>query len=213
MVWKDPRNCLTLPFWRTVVDPPVAAVFVHRDPVEVARSLQARHGVSLTFGLALWDRYVRSACTHLAGLPTLATDYARVLEHPSAWITEAADFLAGLGVPVASPSDPAVGASVAGDLRHHDASLDQRPRLADSQYEMLETVRRHDGAHQAWMAPDLGTAPPWVDDVLALRLRTDNLRDDLHRARNLSERSRVFRLTRSLGNLRPGARTSDPTRR
>ena len=42
MVWKDPRNCITLPFWRTVVAEPLAAVFVYRDPLEVARSLQAR---------------------------------------------------------------------------------------------------------------------------------------------------------------------------
>jgi hypothetical protein len=32
-VWKDPRNCLLLPFWRTVISPPNAALFVYRDPL------------------------------------------------------------------------------------------------------------------------------------------------------------------------------------
>src|SRR5580658_3699015 len=31
--WKDPRSCLTLPFWRTVVTAPVAGVLVYRDPL------------------------------------------------------------------------------------------------------------------------------------------------------------------------------------
>src|SRR5580704_15895296 len=88
LVWKDPRNCLTLPFWRAVIAPPSAAVFIYRDPLEVARSLEAREGVSVTYGLALWDRYVRSACANLVGLPTMLADYARILDHPSAWIDE-----------------------------------------------------------------------------------------------------------------------------
>ena len=92
MVWKDPRNCITLPFWRTVIDPPLAAVFVCRDPQEVARSLVARDGVTLTYGLALWDRYVRSASTNLAGLPTFVADYARILQNPEIWMTEIAEF-------------------------------------------------------------------------------------------------------------------------
>ena len=42
--WKDPRTCLTLPFWLRVLDVPVAAVLVRRHPLEVARSLEARDG-------------------------------------------------------------------------------------------------------------------------------------------------------------------------
>jgi hypothetical protein len=111
MAWKDPRNCITLPFWRTVAGPPVAAVFVYRDPVEVAGSLHVREGIGVTYGLALWDRYVRSACANLVGLPTMVADYARMLDEPAAWIRELEDFLRPLAgrrppTPARAPGPP-----------------------------------------------------------------------------------------------------------
>ena len=71
-VWKDPRNCLLLPFWRGIASPD-AAVFVYRNPLEVAGSIRARNHTPLTHGLALWERYVRSAAANLEGIPTLVT--------------------------------------------------------------------------------------------------------------------------------------------
>ena len=56
---KDPRMCLTLTFWRNALPAPMAAVFVLRDPLKVARSLETRDGLSLSLSLALWDRYIR----------------------------------------------------------------------------------------------------------------------------------------------------------
>ena len=50
--WKDPRNSLTLPFWRTVV-PKLRTIIVVRNPLEVAYSLQKRNGVSLHLALSL----------------------------------------------------------------------------------------------------------------------------------------------------------------
>ena len=55
---KDPRLCVTLPFWRDVLPKSTAAVFVLRDPVRVARSLEARDDIPMTLALAVWDRYV-----------------------------------------------------------------------------------------------------------------------------------------------------------
>ena len=40
MVLKDPRLCITLPFWRQVFDHEPVAVLVLRDPLDVARSLR-----------------------------------------------------------------------------------------------------------------------------------------------------------------------------
>ncbi len=53
-VWKDPRTALLLPFWRRALGKSVAAVLVHRDPLDVARSLELRNGFPLPFGIALW---------------------------------------------------------------------------------------------------------------------------------------------------------------
>ncbi|HEY5251202.1 MAG TPA: hypothetical protein VIJ09_06060 [Acidimicrobiales bacterium] len=214
MAWKDPRNCLTLPFWRTVIGEPMAAVFVYRDPVEVARSLEAREGVTLTYGLALWDRYVRSACANLVGLPTLVADFGEVLDQPGQWTEEATAFLRSIDVNVvtlADRADPAsesgVGSasgasSLAAGLRHQRSSEDQRPDLFESQFEVLAALRAMNGQHHPWTGVDLGTEPPWVDDVLALRRKTDQLRSQLNRAERLAQTSRIFRITRLVGNLR-----------
>lgn len=95
--WKDPRNCIVLPFWLSVVGPGSAAVFVYRDPLEVARSLESRNDLRLTLGLALWERYARDACANLEGVPTFCTDFRRVLDDPEQWCREMVDFLAGRG--------------------------------------------------------------------------------------------------------------------
>ncbi len=53
---KDPRMCHTLSFWREALPAPMAAVFVLRDPLQVARSLKTRDGLPISLGLSLWDR-------------------------------------------------------------------------------------------------------------------------------------------------------------
>ena len=54
--WKDPRNCLTIPFWEAVAGP-LRHVFVVRNPLEVARSLQKRNSFSPALGLSIWRTY------------------------------------------------------------------------------------------------------------------------------------------------------------
>jgi hypothetical protein len=181
MVWKDPRNCITLPFWRRVVGLPQAAVFVYRDPLEVARSLQVRNDVGLTYGLALWDRYVRAACAGLTGLPTLVMDYADVLEQPVASIDALSDFLATVGVDVDGPTRRTAAASVDIGLRHHRGSATRSSGLWDSQFEVAASLGALRGVHASWRPPDIGPEPDWVDDILGLRLATDELRKELNR--------------------------------
>ena len=82
LVMKDPRICLTLPFWRSALPSTLGAVFVLRDPMDVARSLEARDGIPVLLGLAMWDRYIRSATAGLAGIPTLVVEYDAMLEDP-----------------------------------------------------------------------------------------------------------------------------------
>ncbi len=48
--WKDPRTCLTLPFWQKLL-PPMRYVFCLRNPIEVGRSLERRNGLSLEKGI------------------------------------------------------------------------------------------------------------------------------------------------------------------
>jgi hypothetical protein len=51
--WKDPRNCLTLPFWKRVL-PGMKVLICLRHPVAVAESLWARSGMSFGQSFDLW---------------------------------------------------------------------------------------------------------------------------------------------------------------
>ncbi len=170
-VWKDPRNCLLLPFWRSATAPPCAAVFVYRDPLEVASSIRARAGFSTTLSVALWERYVRGAAANLDGLPTLVVGFDRVLEQPEKWQEELVEFLTGAGLEVQRQPTASPDGTLDRALRHHQTSpsLHSNSGLQDSQRQLLDVLDRMQGPHHRWSAPDLGDEPGWVEDVLTLR--------------------------------------------
>jgi hypothetical protein len=43
--WKDPRNCLTLPFWQSLL-PHLKTIIIIRNPLKVAYSMHKRNGTS-----------------------------------------------------------------------------------------------------------------------------------------------------------------------
>jgi hypothetical protein len=57
-IWgfKDPRTCLTLPFWKKII-PDMLYVIPVRDAFEVAASLKKRDGSSEVRGLYFWAYY------------------------------------------------------------------------------------------------------------------------------------------------------------
>src|SRR5262245_10574709 len=61
--WKDPRTCLTLPFWQQLL-PHLWYVICLRNPAAVARSLARRDSFSADKSFSLWLTYVESALTH-----------------------------------------------------------------------------------------------------------------------------------------------------
>lgn len=56
---KDPRLCLTLPFWCELV-PSGKYLVCLRNPFEVAQSLSHRHQLTENFGIQLWQVYYES---------------------------------------------------------------------------------------------------------------------------------------------------------
>jgi hypothetical protein len=78
---KEPRLCLLFPLWRKVLDMP-ACIHIYRHPVEVAASLHARNGIPIAAGLALWERYVRSALAGSSGLPTILVSHRKLMQQP-----------------------------------------------------------------------------------------------------------------------------------
>ena len=99
-VWKDPRTCLTLPFWRQALHRPLAGIVVFRNPIDVATSLQFRNSLPLSFGVALWERYTRLLFEHAGGMPLLVSCYDDLVQDPVGWSRTACAFLNVLGIAV-----------------------------------------------------------------------------------------------------------------
>jgi hypothetical protein len=166
---KDPRMCITLPFWRDVLPAPMAAVFVLRDPVKVSRSLQARDDIPVSLGLAQWDRYLRSAAAGLEGLPTLVIEYDRMMAEPVASTDEICDFLGHLGIKVSDQVKAQSIDQLDVRLRHQQADHDDYDDMAQVQRQIYSALAERRGPHSSWTSPEFPPPPEWVDDVLRLR--------------------------------------------
>jgi hypothetical protein len=79
--WKDPRACLTLPFWRNLY-PQMTAVICFRNPVDVAASLERRERIPIAQGLRLWELYTRGALEHSIGCPRVVISYEDAVREP-----------------------------------------------------------------------------------------------------------------------------------
>jgi hypothetical protein len=79
--WKDPRNCLTLPFWRNVV--PTAKVLICvRNPLAVAESLRLRDALPTAISLELWLSYNRRLLEDAPLRDRLITHYESYILDP-----------------------------------------------------------------------------------------------------------------------------------
>ena len=170
MVMKDPRLCMTLPFWRDILPMPMAAVFIVRNPLSVARSLEARDGMRMTLGLAIWDRSIRSAALVLEGLPTLVVDYDDMMGDPTGTTEEIVRFLEKVDVDVAPSLREAAARQLDSSLHHQKDEDDEYRDFAYVQRQMYDTLLDQRGFHDAWKPPSTFLpAPLWVEDTLVMR--------------------------------------------
>ena len=89
---KEPRLCVLFPIWRQVLETPFA-IHIHRNPLEVARSLHRRNGIPIPAGLALWEIYNVHALNATIGLPRHFVGYEDLLQTPHAVIESLHAFL------------------------------------------------------------------------------------------------------------------------
>ncbi len=113
--WKDPRNCLTLPFWKSIA--PLEKIIIPlRHPLEVAESLEKGRGIPVADGLRLWEIYNRRVAE--ASSPT-----ERLVCHADALCRDHAAELARvtgfLGLPVTAARRAAAGRLFRNDRRRH----------------------------------------------------------------------------------------------
>jgi hypothetical protein len=173
-VWKDPRTCLTLPFWRSVWESPPVAVFVHREPLEVWLSLRRRDGFGKAHSIALWERYVRTGLRAADGLPLVTVRFRKLMTDPVAAVLELAAQLARLGVPAPGDASEAARFVSAGQVanRQPGLCLAEDPDATDSQRSLLAAIDVLPGAAAHFAATDLGAESASTTELLdAIRER------------------------------------------
>jgi hypothetical protein len=143
--WKDPRNCLTLPFWQRLV-PGMRYVICLRNPLDVARSLERRDGFSPEKAGDLWVSFVEASFRNTAGQDRLILFYEDVMAD---WPRELARLSKFIGQPDAAGFEhlrTSVWTAVHEELYHHRSStaevLDD-PRLPASAKVLHVVLRGH----------------------------------------------------------------------
>jgi hypothetical protein len=181
-VVKDPRLCLLFPFWREILDQPFCAL-IYREPLPVARSLAARDGFPISYGIALWEKYTLEALASTRGLPRALISHRELMADPEATLRrlhrdlvrhrpDLAHFPVPTAEEIRTVLDPA--------LVHHQHDPEaERPYLTSPQLALLDALA--DGS-----ALGLDPVPPLSSgarDLLAayqsLLVRTRSLGDRL----------------------------------
>ena len=181
VAWKDPRVCLLLPYWLAHLPQPVAAIFVWRAPLSVARSLQIRDGMGLADGVALWERYNLAGLAGLAGVDTFVLRYESIVEDPLRALSPVADWLGSL--PQFAAQAPqwdlsSAAASISPQLYRQHAPGDDEP-LRDEHRRLLAHLEAIEGPHRPFTGAPPGAESPWTTALLDDRRRANELRDAL----------------------------------
>jgi GT2 family glycosyltransferase len=175
--WKDPRNSILLPFWLDALDVRPRIVLVHRNPLEIWKSLDARAGFAKPLALALWERYVRAALECARDLPTLVVPYEGLLEDLPFWSNALRSFLGCNGTTDAGIAiDPPLDKS----LRHSLFSAKEvagDPVLSAEQRLLFLVVQDLLGEHAALQVPELPAEAPSTQHLFAARLGLERARD------------------------------------
>jgi hypothetical protein len=117
--WKDPRTCLTLPFWQALVTQPIAYVICMRSPLDVAASLEKRNGFAFEKSVGLWLAYMQSAIEHAALRPQLVVFYDDFLGDEERALRSLAQFLGKAELAENAKTREAVQGFIKSDLQHH----------------------------------------------------------------------------------------------
>ena len=124
--FKDPRACLTIPFWRALQND-LHFVVCLRNPLEVARSLARRDDISEQRALHLWFVHYGAVLAATSAAERVVVDYDALCADP---LEAAAALLAKVPARLAEMDGEAVQAIVRQRLRHHRASAEDLTQAA-----------------------------------------------------------------------------------
>jgi hypothetical protein len=181
VAWKDPRSCLLLPYWLAHLPKPVAAVFIWRSPLSVARSLRARNGMNLADGVALWERYNRSGLAGLVGVDTFVIKYESIVEDPAGTLSAIATWLGDLPQFAAhAPQWDVEGAaaSISPPLHRQHAS-GYSELLLREQCQLQCHLEAQGGPHRPMTSAPPGAESPWTTALLRHRRQAASLEREI----------------------------------
>ena len=130
--WKDPRSCLTLPFWQQLL-PDMRYVVCLRNPLDVAGSLEYRNHFSAEKSSQLWLTYVNSALEHSDGKSRLVIFYEDLIDDCLRELQLLADFLGKPERAKALDVQRATREYMEKELQHYQTSIVQAaasPKIA-----------------------------------------------------------------------------------
>jgi len=114
--WKDPRNSLTMPFWRRLV-PDLKVVICVRNPLEVARSILVRGDpTSASSLLQLWLTYYHQLLSVVPPTHRIVTHYQSYFKDGRAEVQRVSSWL---DLKISDETLDRASASVSANLRHH----------------------------------------------------------------------------------------------
>jgi hypothetical protein len=152
-VIKDPRLSLLFPLWRCVLRRPIC-VLVWRQPQAVARSIQARDGLPLVLGLALWEEYNRAMLATTIGLPRVMVSYDDLVADPIATASRLhAELIAAGAADLRLPSDDRIRAMIDPQLNRHGGDDDLL--LTGHQSELRDALRSNEALQWSSVTPTL----------------------------------------------------------
>ncbi len=134
--WKDPRNSLTIPFWKSLF-PDLKVVICLRNPLEVVYSLQKRGYSSRAFGFNLWLTYNQRLLAETRPEQRIITHYETYCVDPRKELRRVLDWLEW---PVSDAAIDEACATLSVSLRHNRATTRQLLE-AGAPGEVLELYR------------------------------------------------------------------------
>jgi hypothetical protein len=154
--WKDPRTCLSLPFWQQLLSGIVYVVCL-RHPLEVARSLEQRNGFSVEKSLYLWLVYLEAILRTTSPGNRCIVLYEELLENSQHELRRLAEYL-GLAERAKEEGIlEAARAFIDRDLQHHSRHSSCLTPVSDDMQALAaaEEIYRSCSQHVALQADDM----------------------------------------------------------
>jgi hypothetical protein len=132
--WKDPRTCLTLPFWQQLL-PRMQYIICIRNPTDVAHSLHRRDGLPFSRSSNLWVQHVNAAFSATREQRRLVLFYEDMMEDWQKYLYPLAEFVNGSAGPPSDDIREQAEAFVDKELRHHSTTLPESLSQASVSFE------------------------------------------------------------------------------